>query len=382
MVSRDTVPGVTRSHVESATRALSLRLCLRSSALKRCALLALCALGLARGSLAKAASAEEVETLIRRGVDLRRQHRDEEALPYFQKADAIGHSPRTAGQLGLGEMAVGYWADAEHHLAEALASDHPWISKNRAVLDRALTEVRANLGDLVIDGQPSGASLFLDGRPIGSLPLSTALRVPKGTLRIEARAPGFISQTREVHIAGADRQTIKFDLARLPGSATGASLITQVPQPETSFGRQKVVSSRDTSSQPLDLRRTAGWTAAIATVAALTFAGVETASWQKKRRDFNNHRGPPADNPTTSDQTMWVHDCNHELADRGGPACRTLYDDSRHARTLAFVGYGAGLALGATSLVLLRGGGDSATTKTALSCAVTTWPGIRCSLTF
>ena len=50
---------------------------------------------------ARAGDSAEAEALIRQGVELRAQKKDERALPLFEKAYQISRSPRTAGQLGL-----------------------------------------------------------------------------------------------------------------------------------------------------------------------------------------------------------------------------------------------------------------------------------------
>src|SRR5688500_10991836 len=63
-----------------------------------------------------AAVPTRVEELIRQGVALRRSGQDQAALPLFQKAHEIGHTPRTAAQLGLVEMALGYVLEAERDL--------------------------------------------------------------------------------------------------------------------------------------------------------------------------------------------------------------------------------------------------------------------------
>src|SRR6516165_11970694 len=55
------------------------------------------------------AQAEEAESLIRQGVELRKEGKDALALPFFEKAYQKSRNPRTAAQLGLGEMALGYW---------------------------------------------------------------------------------------------------------------------------------------------------------------------------------------------------------------------------------------------------------------------------------
>jgi hypothetical protein len=54
------------------------------------------------------ADAAEVEALIAKGNELRRAGTPGPALPYFQKAYELARTPRTAGQLGLAELAAGY----------------------------------------------------------------------------------------------------------------------------------------------------------------------------------------------------------------------------------------------------------------------------------
>ena len=70
------------------------------------------------------------------------------ALPLFEKAYQVSRSPRTAGQLGLFEIALGYCVDAGY-LAEAVASpDHPWVAKNMATLKAQLATAKSQIGEL------------------------------------------------------------------------------------------------------------------------------------------------------------------------------------------------------------------------------------------
>jgi hypothetical protein len=93
------------------------------------------------------ADAAEVEALIARGNELRRAGTPGPALPYFQKAYELARTPRTTGQLGLGELAAGYPVEAAEHLGAALQSpDDPSIVKYRKVLMDALTAARAQIG--------------------------------------------------------------------------------------------------------------------------------------------------------------------------------------------------------------------------------------------
>ena len=144
--------------------------------------------------LVAATPAAEAENLIRDGVALRRQKHDEQALPLFQKAYDLIRNPRTAGQLGLCELGVGYSIDAEQHLKEALASsEHPWVAKNKASLDEALKRARQNIGEVAVTGAPVGAEVYVNGHSVGRLPLRDPIRLVRGVADIELRAPGYLT---------------------------------------------------------------------------------------------------------------------------------------------------------------------------------------------
>src|ERR1044071_8592344 len=62
------------------------------------------------------------------GIQLRKDGRDQEALPLFQRAVKEQATPRADGQLGTCEQALGLWTSAEAHFLEALAHPHdPWV---------------------------------------------------------------------------------------------------------------------------------------------------------------------------------------------------------------------------------------------------------------
>ena len=75
------------------------------------------------------------EQYVQRGIDLRRSGRDAEALDAFERAYAIGPTPRISAQIGFAHQALGDWVVAEQGIEEALrAADDPWIVRYRDVL--------------------------------------------------------------------------------------------------------------------------------------------------------------------------------------------------------------------------------------------------------
>jgi hypothetical protein len=142
------------------------------------------------------------DTLILRGLQLRRAGHPAEALELFRKAHDHAPSPRTLGQMGLVETSLRMWSDADAHLAAALATPGDrWVRQNRGFLSEAQTRVRAHVGDLVVTGPP-GVRLSVAGKDLGQLPLEAPLRLTEGDLRLTAAADGRKPVSVDVKIQG------------------------------------------------------------------------------------------------------------------------------------------------------------------------------------
>jgi hypothetical protein len=151
---------------------------------------------------ARAQAAEDPEALVEKGLELRRQHKNAEALEAFREAWAIAPSPRIRAQIALAEQALGDWSSAEGDLAAALAAtDDAWIEKHRAILEEARSKVAGHLGwiELVVD--VDGVDAFLDGVLLGPTPRSAPIRVVAGSHRLEIRSKGMEPVSREVVVA-------------------------------------------------------------------------------------------------------------------------------------------------------------------------------------
>lgn len=267
------------------------------------------------------------ETLIDEANRLRSHGQNQKALPLMKEAYDLAPSPRTAGQLGLAEMAVGYWAEADRHLDEALAAPgHPWISKNRSALEAAQKTVRTHLTTFSLDGEPTGAEVFANGQPVGRLPLSS-LTLGEGRITFSVRAPGFTEQTKQVTVAGGAQSNLTFALSPVRvESAAKPRMPSPVPAAPPSPSKPKdVAPGARNRLLPITLAAGAG--------VALGFAVWQHITWQGAIGDFEK-----------------VDGCYAGLPMRGtSPRCQGLYDSIGTHRTLTFVGYGAAglLAAGA-----------------------------------
>ncbi len=166
------------------------------------------------------AQTSDVQVLLREGFAARRAQRDADALRSFEAAWALDRAASTLAQIALAEQALGRWVDAERHLLEALAAADPWIARNTPTLRAALVAVREHLGSLTLEGRPVGATVLVDDRPAGTLPLPAPLRVPVGTVVLRITAPGHHPLERPVIVAA--RATLREEV----------SLVAETPRPE------------------------------------------------------------------------------------------------------------------------------------------------------
>ena len=203
------------------------------------------------GARSTRAESAEVESLIAEGNDLRVKGQPDRALPLFQKAYALARTPRTEGQLGLAEMAVGHPIEAEQHLTAALESpEYPWVGKNRAGLEKTLALARSSIGDIVVEGVPRDAAVIVNGRAIGALSLSAPVRLAAGRVEVEVSAPGYVPSTRVLHVAGGEHRRIEVTLAKETGGSPSSSPLT----PNSSTGSS---AAPDSGPSPASLGLTA-----------------------------------------------------------------------------------------------------------------------------
>jgi len=177
----------------------------------------------------------DADTLVAKGVELRRQKEDAEALEMFRRAHALAPTSRTLAQMGFAEVALRRWLDAEQHLADAIRAGDSYAAKNRKLIDQQLADARTHIGTLQISG-PAGATVLLDGRSAGSLPLGTPIRLAEGPVNLSATAPGFAAPERKVIVEGGKEQTVV--LVMSPAIATtGAERSPAEPRSGSRAGR-------------------------------------------------------------------------------------------------------------------------------------------------
>jgi hypothetical protein len=177
---------------------------------------------------------DDPDTLIMRGLDLRRSGRSADALALFRRAYEVAPSPRTLGQMGLVESSLQLWADAETHLVAALATpEDTWVHRNRQFLEQARERTKDHMGELLITGPP-GTKVSLGGRRIGPLPLTAPVRLVEGNIVIHATSDGYRPFSLDLSIKGGEQTAVSIVLERIDLAARDPEnqrLLSTAPPP-------------------------------------------------------------------------------------------------------------------------------------------------------
>lgn len=168
--------------------------------------------------------------LIEQGRTLRRAGRNAAALEAFREAYALSPTPEAAGQIGFAEHALEHWEPASRFLRMALgAATDRWVVAQRRALEFSLQEVERHLGSLRVETATAGATISLDGRAAGVLPMSEAVRVAEGRVTVEVSAPGHRTDRREVTIAAGEAVRLVVQLAPLEGARAEEATVEARP---------------------------------------------------------------------------------------------------------------------------------------------------------
>jgi hypothetical protein len=296
------------------------------------------------------ADSAEAELAIDHGVAFRRAHRDAEALAEFRRAYAIAPTARALAQVALAEAAIELWSSAETDLLRALASDDPWIERQRPSLQLALNEIDGHLATLEIGG-PDGAELWIDGKLVAQLP-TPLLRVPAKHLIVELRATGFATARREVDLLPRTTERMEFSLEQVHAKPDAEPPERVVRNP---------VASEPPPSPHRD--RTAAWTAA-GGAAVFLVGGVALTSYEFDRAGHYNS-GACADMPGLLRSVR----------------CGSYASEARAAQVAAITSYALGGAAAVTSVVLFLLAARDSQGHARLQC-VPSFAGGTCEIRF
>jgi hypothetical protein len=287
-------------------------------------------------------AADDPESLIHEGIELRKAGQDARAEGYIRRAYELAPTPRATAQLGLVELAVSDFVNAETHLSEALASGHDaWILQYQKVLETSRNMARANLLRIEVTGSPPGATFVVEAAPPRPLPAD-------GTLWI---AP---SPSTAVHVDVTGHKTAEFRV----GGAAGEIRRIVVDMPLLRAEPPQTIPAPRDSKAGL---RIAGVAATAVGVAALVVGAILYGKGTSELHDYQTAIKSDGKIPWNSQDQNWesTRNAGSAFLVSGGVALAgglCLYFLNGSPAPENTVGSGLSLAAGAGSSLLSYGG--------------------------
>jgi len=165
----------------------------------------------------EARAQDDVDAMIRRGIDARRAGRDTEAHARFDEAWARCRCVEAVAHRGLAAYALGRWIDAERDLSAALeAPRNPTVRQWADALRSQLAEVRTHLANVTVSVGSSNARVTVDDGAAQQVPVDgVALRLAEGDHTLVIDAPGHAALRRSLRVVGGQDARVEFALTRV-----------------------------------------------------------------------------------------------------------------------------------------------------------------------
>jgi hypothetical protein len=294
------------------------------------------------------------EELITKGVALRKDGQDAEALVVFERAYALHATPRAVVQMALAHQALGQWREAERGLIAGLReSDDPWIARHRTHLEESLATIQEHLASLEVESSIAGAELWIGGVLWGRLPLDRPMRVEAGDVTVQVRAPGYAPVQQTLHVEAKSHVHAAFTLVSRSG-------------PMASPTGQPSVAYLSGAARPVLGTRKLAWISlgSAGGFALVGIAGLVTREWEAQIWNDDTQCAPPP---------------GHSRSDR----CGTNRDIGTAAQTIAIVAFAVSGVAAVVSGAFFLGSSRATAVPTAgvVGCGID-GPGFVCAGAF
>jgi hypothetical protein len=156
------------------------------------------------------------------GAKLLDRKQYEPALRQFEEAYRLVASAKILFNIGVAKRALGRKAEALEAF-EAFLEQSPFApAPSRARAEKARDELRQQVGFLQIDVDVAGASVSVDGRPVGTSPIGKLVPVDLGSRQITVDKAGVARRQTVTIPVGGQKATATFELDQ-PGAQTAAA---------------------------------------------------------------------------------------------------------------------------------------------------------------
>ncbi|HTV24660.1 MAG TPA: PEGA domain-containing protein [Polyangiaceae bacterium] len=301
-----------------------------------------------------------VEALIQRGIQLRRNNSDEEALAVFLEAEKQDPtSVRVLLHVVTAAQAAGKWLLADSYMRKvtALESD-PYYQRHADAIDVVRRSIAARVGTFQAQGGPDGASVRLDGQLVGTLPMTAPASIEAGAYLMEVHKPGYYRLRRNVTISGGvlTREPVELNRAVARGDLGAGA------------GTAGAAAAGDVGGEPVERSwwqsPAIGWTFVGLGVASGVGSGIAFATREDRVERWNDDRCIPRGTPTDPEQTRQER-------------CGQFKDQAETAQTIGIVTAVAGAVFAGVGITQLLTSGSSSGSGTVAEDTASSQHGLR-----
>jgi len=148
------------------------------------------------------------------GLKLYGEHAFVEALAQFELSYRMGRRPSALRNVAQCHRDLHHFADAYDAYGQLLRDHGPQLSRaDRDAVTHAIDELAELSGSVTVTSTEAGASVELDGKPLGATPLGASKRVGLGAHRVVVTKAGFEPFERAVTVESAGAVTVEATLA-------------------------------------------------------------------------------------------------------------------------------------------------------------------------
>jgi tetratricopeptide (TPR) repeat protein len=236
------------------------------------------------------------------------------ALVQFERAYTIKPNYKVLYNIAQTYFQLREYVEARDDMARYLKEGGSAIDPERqAAASKDLADLEKRVAKVVLTVNVAGATVLVDGKKVGTTPLSEPISVSEGQRTISVEAPNRGARERLIRVAGGDQQTLSLTFEEVPSTLLAPP--NGAPQPHKQSGLGG-----------------AFWSTAIGAVALGAGAGITGFLALKASND------------------------NQDQRKQFGVSASTVDDSNSHAKTLALTSdilSGAALICAGTAVVLL-----------------------------
>lgn len=176
---------------------------------------------------------KEADRYFKSGVALFKEAKYSEALAEFQRAYEIAPHPLVLYNIAGCHRELSQYGDAVKAYERFLAEGKGQVPASRLTAAQTeLDSIYARIARVTVTVSPDGATLLVDGNPLGTL-VEMPLILSPGEHKLVGRAPGRKDAERTVKVASGDELTVELHLAEVPAEPDVEVAVAVAPRATT-----------------------------------------------------------------------------------------------------------------------------------------------------